>query len=183
MAWNNFAEVAARATGGGNVRRRTRGKNVRRVAGNYLTSDFGFKQLASIDAMLKAMFDWEPEADCYPKGTTTSTTLPKNSPQDAAGLFQPEDSASGAGEDGGSFIAYTTEALEWVKGCSGKVKVKDFGEWLKGKYPPHLINRNSINQPFRKLVKDGILILVRQGAGKMPSIFEVNPNPPQRDDE
>jgi len=44
MAWINFAEVAARAArrrdGGGSIS----GKNVRRVAENYLTSDFGFKE-------------------------------------------------------------------------------------------------------------------------------------------
>jgi len=45
MAWINFAEVAARATRRRDDRRGTRGKNVRRVAKNYPTSDFGFKAI------------------------------------------------------------------------------------------------------------------------------------------
>lgn len=69
-------------------------------------------------------------------------------------------------------ISYMAEAEKWAVESSGKLMVKHFEQWLKEKYPPHLINRNSINAPFRKLVKDGVLVVARQGAGKMPSIYE-----------
>lgn len=139
-------------------------------------------QIAAVDAMLWSLFNWKPETG----KPTTSGTLPTSSTPYLASSEAPrtgieisDDNILDSMEDS---ISYTAEAEKWAKEASGKLMVKHFEKWLKEKFPPHMVNKNSINAPFRKLVKDGVLVVVRQGVGKMPSIY-VKASDLQDDDE
>jgi len=129
-------------------------------------------QLAAVDALLLSMFNWRPEM-VRPTSTGTGSTqgIPHTvAPGNPMKVFGTSD--DGIMDSMEDSISYTAEAAKWADEASGKLMVKHFEKWLREKFPLHMINKNSINAPFRKLVKDGVLIVVRKGVGKMPSIYE-----------
>lgn len=132
-------------------------------------------QIAAVDAMLWSLFNWRAETVQTPvSGIPSPPSMPylDTSGSPSKGIEISGKEIPGSMEDS---ISYTAEAEKWVKAASGKLMVKHFEKWLREKFPSHMINRNSINAPFRKLVKDGVLVVVRQGVGKMPSIYEKAP--------
>lgn len=74
-------------------------------------------------------------------------------------------------------VSYIREAKEWIKHVSGQVTILDFAEWLKAKHPNAEIKMSSLNNPIRKLVKDGELEVSHTGSGRTPSVYTTHYKP------
>ena len=68
-------------------------------------------------------------------------------------------------------LPYSDLAKQWAKSVSGEVTIFDFLKWIEAKHPGKTVNKNSINGPISRLVRDNQLKLVRQGAGRAPSVY------------
>jgi hypothetical protein len=68
-------------------------------------------------------------------------------------------------------LAYSELAREWANSVTGEVTIFDFHNWIKAKHPEATPNKNSMNGPVARLVRDKKLTLVRQGAGRAPSVY------------
>jgi hypothetical protein len=68
-------------------------------------------------------------------------------------------------------LPYSELAKEWAESVSGEVTIFDFQKWIEAKHPTVVVNKNSLNGPISRLVRDNHLMLVRQGAGRAPSVY------------
>ena len=141
------------------------------------------KELADIEALLVSRCGWT-----HPKHQKPTAEKPADAPTQEnsrpSGPVTPRQSVAKFGTEEETSIPYMEEAVDFVTQWSGTIfGLKHFREFLAAKYGAERINEQSMRGPMPKLVKRGLIIVVRPGLGKLPVIYKKGPTAIAEDDD
>ena len=125
-------------------------------------------ELDLVDKLLASRYQWTPDA--LPPVVEQRPAQPTPPPQTP--LAPTRNTPTPVQDEG---IQYTKEAAEWLASINhkGPFTVRDFREWLFGKFGEANVNADSMKTPMSKLEKAGKIIVVEQGSGRRPTSYRL----------
>jgi|GEM_PF-4841072 len=132
------------------------------------------KELADIEALLVSRCGWtQPKVKIQGENKSASQVASESDDDDPFDPFLPVGSEGPkSGPESKDRIPYIDEAVEFLNHWKGgDILISDFRDFLSSKYDKKSINEQSMRGPFPKLIKKGLLKLVRPGLGRSPGIY------------
>lgn len=124
------------------------------------------KELESVENVLSTRYGWKPDAK--PKALVTVGAILNPAKFYGGGAAVAVNSAQ---EDSPDQIQYSEEFRNWLKERKEPFAIGDFREFLEKKFGAVRVNDNSIRTPFRTAESSGDIIVIRKGAGRLPSMY------------
>lgn len=85
---------------------------------------------------------------------------------------------TGKGKGYSDAIPYSDELASWIKDQATGYTISDFHDFLSRKYGAHMVNDQSIRNPFRRFTKEGRIVVVKEPSGRRPAVYQTGPIQP-----